>query len=172
MSIDPNLLPGDAKVALRSLDRRYREVFAGHGDDEAEDDLAIRPGPGGWSALAHVVAAAEGIARCSEALDAVVDREHPTLDPAAVDPDHKPADPAPTGTVDERVSQLAWEADELAERADRLRGDDWSRVGVVAGQQRTVSALDILRAGVEVGVRHLRGAEEVLEAVRRALDQE
>jgi hypothetical protein len=170
MPIDPNLPPSDAAVALRSLDRRYRAAFAGQEDDEAPDDLAHRPGPDGWSALAHVVAAARGIATCAGALTEVLSEESPRLEPAAIDPDRKPADPAPTGTVDERISELAWEADALADLVDRTKGTRWARVGVVAGQQRTIGADDIVRAAVAVGVEHLRGAEQVLEAVRAERD--
>jgi hypothetical protein len=167
MTIDPNLSPSDAIVALRSLDRRYRAAFAGHEDDEAADDLAHRTGPDGWSALAHVVAAARGIAACSTALDAVLRQDGPLLDPAATDPDRKPADPAPTGTVDERVSELAWEADALADRMERTKGEQWARVGVVQGRKQTVGALDLVRTAVSVGVEHLRGATRVLDEVRR-----
>jgi hypothetical protein len=167
MHIDPNLPPSDAAVALRSLDRRYRSVFTGLGDDESPDDLAHRPGPDGWSALAHVVAASRGIATVASALDAVLTSELPEIDPTTIDPDRKPADPSPSGTVDERVSELAWEADALADRVERTKGADWTRRAAVTGSPRDVEALDLVRTAVAVGVTHLRGAQGVLDAVRR-----
>jgi hypothetical protein len=164
--IDPNLSPSDAAVALRSLDRRYRAAFAGHEDDEAPDDLAHRRGPEGWTALAHVVAGARAIATCAAALDRVLREDGPELEPATVDPDRTPFDPQPSGTVDDRVSELAWEADALADRVERTGAEQWARVGVLRGQHRTVGALDILRTAVSAGVEHLRGSEQVLETVR------
>jgi hypothetical protein len=166
MTIDPHLSPADAAVALRSLDRRYRAVFLGHEDDEAPDELAHRQGPDGWSALAHVVAAARGLATCSESIARVIAEEAPVLEPSAVDPDRIPADPSPTGSVDERVSELAWEADALADRVERTRAEQWARVGVVRTHRQTVGALDVLRVAVSLAVEHLRGAERVLDAVR------
>ena len=167
MAIDPNLPPSDAVVALRSLDRRYRSVFTGLGDDEAPDELAHRPGPDGWSALAHVVAAARGIATLASALDLALTSELAEIDAAAIDPDRKPADPDPTGTVDERVSELAWEADALADRADGVKGEEWNRTAAVAGTPREVPAIELLRAAVALGIDHLKGAQQVLDAVRR-----
>jgi hypothetical protein len=41
------------------------------------------------------------------------------------------------------------------------------RTGVVGGSGRTVTALDLARQAVDIGVGHLRAAEQVLAAVRR-----
>jgi hypothetical protein len=167
MTIDPHLSPADAAVALRSLDRRYRAVFLGHEDDEAPDELAHRQGPDGWSALAHVVAAARGLATCSESIARVIAEEAPVLEPSAVDPDRIPADPSPTGSVDERVSELAWEADALADQIKRVPANRWGRSGRIAGTGHAVGSLDLVRAAVEAGVTHLKAAEQTLEAARR-----
>jgi hypothetical protein len=165
--IDPNLSPADAAVALRSLDRRYRAALAGREDDESPDDLALRPGPDGWSALGHVVAAARAIAACAAALDEVQREELAEVDRSVVEADRRPVDPTPTGTVDERVSELAWEADALADRIKRVPADRWGRSGRISGTGRAVGSLDLVRAAVEAGVTHLRSAEQTLEAARR-----
>ena len=54
------LTPADAAVTLRGLERRYRGLFSGVGDDETPDDAAHRR-VDGWSAIDHVVAAARAI---------------------------------------------------------------------------------------------------------------
>src|SRR4029453_14700396 len=63
------LPPSDAAVALRGLERRYRGLFSGLGDDEAPDDVAHRQVQG-WSAIEHIVAAAWAIAAAERALAA------------------------------------------------------------------------------------------------------
>jgi len=159
------LAPSDAAVALRSLERRYRGLFTGLGDDESPDDLAHRA-VGGWSALEHLVAAARAISAADRALAAVITDDRPTLAAADVDPAQRPKPGAPTGTVHERLSELGLEANAAADRIDAIPSDDWDRRGVVAGSGREVTALDLARLAVDAGVTHLRAAEQVLAAVR------
>jgi hypothetical protein len=118
------LAPSDAEVALRGLERRYRGLFAGLGEDESPDDLAHRA-RGGWSAIEHIVAAAWAIAGADRALERVLTVDDPVLPAADVDPEARPKPGA-----------------------------------------RTVTALDLARLAVDVGVTHLRAAEDVLAAVR------
>jgi hypothetical protein len=159
------LTPNDAAVTLRGLERRYRGLFAGLGEDETPDDVAHRR-VDGWSAIDHVVAAARAIAAADRALAQVLSTEGPTLDPADVEPQARPV--APTGTVHERLSELGYEAVALADRLDRVPAQDWAREGVVApsaGSGHPVAALDLLRQAVDAGVTHLDGARRVLAAV-------
>ncbi|HEY7072019.1 MAG TPA: hypothetical protein VH479_17970 [Acidimicrobiales bacterium] len=160
------LSPSDAAVALRGLERRYRGLFAGLGDDEAPDDVAHRQVQG-WSAIEHIVAAAWAIAAAERALTAVRTHDTPTLAAADVDPEARPKPGAPTGTVHERLSELALEATALADRVERTPPEDWDRAATVEGTGRKVTALDIMRGAVDAGVSHLRAAETVLNAVRR-----
>lgn len=161
------LAPSDGVVALRSLERRYRGLFAGLGEDESPDDLAQRQARSGWSALEHVVAAAWAISASGRALDAVLTTESPLLDPTQVDPVLRTRPGAPTGTVHERLAELGIEANDLADRAERVVAKDWDRLGMLDdGSGRRVSALDLLRAAVDAGVTHLRGAEYALDEVR------
>jgi hypothetical protein len=159
------LAPSDAEVALRGLERRYRGLFAGLGEDESPDDLAHRA-HGGWSAIEHIVAAAWGISAADRALQTVLTLDDPVLAAADVEPDARPKPGAPTGAVHERLSELGLEANAAADRIASVPASDWSRTATVEGTGRTVTALDLARLAVDVGVTHLRAAEEVLAAVR------
>ena len=159
------LSPSDAVVALRSLERRYRRLFAGRDDDESPDDLAHRRA-GGWSAIEHVVAAARFIAAANRALATVLTADSPSVGAAAVDPAAPPRPTGPMGRVHERLAELGSEANTMAERIAKVPAGDWSRPAIVDGSGRTITALDIARAAVDAGVTHLRQAEKVLAEVR------
>jgi hypothetical protein len=161
-----SLAPSDIVVALRGLERRYRGLFAGLGEDESPDDVAHRV-VGGWSPIEHTVAGAWGIAAADRALAAVLADDSPTLDAADVDPDARPKPGAVTGTLHERLAELGLEANAAADRAAATPAGDWGRTGVVAGTGRRVTALDLARLAVDAGVGHLRAAEELLARVRR-----
>jgi hypothetical protein len=161
-----SLAPSDIVVALRGLERRFRGLFAGLGEDESPDDVAHRA-VGGWSPIEHVVAAAWGISAADRALATVLTADAPTLPAADVDPDARPKPGGVTGTVHERLSELGLEANAAADRVEATPARDWAREGVVEGTGRTVTALDLARHAVDAGVTHLREAESVLARVRR-----
>ena len=156
--------PADAVVALRSLGRRYREVFTGPGDDDDVDELAVRNGAAGRSALDEVVAATRTITFLGRAVEQVLVQEDPVLHPAVAARDERDW-PMATGTVHERVSELAWEADALADRVEHVSADDWSRRGRVAGHDLTPTAVEILWDAVDSAVAHLRAADRTLAEV-------
>jgi hypothetical protein len=161
------LAPSDASVALRGLERRYRGLFSGLGEDESPDDVAHRSSHG-WSAIEHVVAAAWAIGAAERALAAVATEDSPTLAAADVEAEARPKPGSPTGTVHERLAELGFEANTAADRIDATPAADWDRSGTVAGTGRRVTALDLARGAVDAGVSHLRAAETVLDAVRRS----
>jgi hypothetical protein len=157
------LTPNDAAVTLRGLERRYRALFAGLGEDESPDDVAHRR-VDGWSAIDHVVAAARALAAADRTLAKVLTTDTPTLDPADVEPQSRPV--APTGTVHERLSELGYEAQALADRISDVNTQDWNRQGIVSdGQGRRVTGLDLVRSAIDAGVTHLDGTRKVLAAV-------
>jgi hypothetical protein len=160
------LAPSDIAVTLRGLERRYRGLFAGLGEDESPDDVAHRVS-GGWSPIEHVVAAAWAIAAADRALAAVLTADRPVLDPADVDPDARPKPGAVSGTLHERLAELGFEAAAAADRIDATASGDWTRAGTVDGTDRRVTALDLAKLAVDAGISHLRGAEGVVGAVRR-----
>jgi hypothetical protein len=157
--------PSDAVVALRSLGRRFRGLFAGLEADESPEDLAHRNASDGRSALDHVVAATRTLTFLGRALEQVLVEDDPVLHPAVLDRAEREW-PTASGTVEERVSELAWEADHLADRADRVGAHDWSRQGRVARHDATVSATEVLWDAVDSAVEHLRSAERALTEVR------
>jgi hypothetical protein len=160
------LSPSDAAVTLRGLERRYRGLFAGLGDDESPDDLAHRQS-GGWSAIEHVVAAAWAISAAERAFAAVLTDDDPGLPVADLDPASRPKPQAPTGPLHERLAELGLQANSLAARTDHVAAEDWDRTGRLDdGRGATVTALDVVRSAVDAGVTHLRDAERVLAAVR------
>jgi hypothetical protein len=160
------LAPSDVVVALRGLERRYRGLFAGLGEDETPDDVAHRM-VGGWSPIEHIVAGAWAISAADRALAAVLTSDSPVLDAADVLPEARPKPGQVTGTVHERLAELGLEANAAADRVENTPAGDWDRTGTVAGTDRTVTALDLARLAVDAGVTHLRAAEELLAAVRR-----
>ena len=162
------LAPSDAVVALRSLERRYRALFADLGEDESPDDVARRPGgEGGWSVLEHIVAAAWAIAACGRSIEAVLTTDVPNLTATDVDPDARPRPGSPSGTLHERLAELGLEANQVADRIEHVPANDWKRTGVVGdGASREVTVLDLVRAAVDAGVGHLRAAERLVAQVR------
>ena len=158
--------PSDAVVALRSLGRRFRGLFAGHEHDESPDELAHRVGPEGHSALDHVVAATRTITFLGRAVQQVLVEDDPVLHPGVADPSARDFGASPDGPVEERLAELGWEADALADRVEHEPADAWSRQARVAGADATVSALAVLWDAVDSAVEHLRAAERTLAAVR------
>ena len=158
--------PSDAVVALRSLGRRFRGLFAGLEHDESPEDIAHRVGPDGHSAIDHIVAATRGITFLGRALEQILVDDDPVLHPAVVDHAGARWGEAPDGTVEERLAELAWEAEALADRIEHVSASDWSRQGRVASHDADVSALGVLWDAVDSAVEHLRAAERTLAAVR------
>jgi hypothetical protein len=158
--------PSDAVVALRSLGRRWRGLFAGLGDDETPDDLAHRPGAAGTSALDHAVHATRTLSLLGRAVEQALVEDDPVLHPAVGDPSQRAWDgQSPTG-VDDALAELSHEADRLADRVDRVTADEWAHRVRVAGQDADVTPLDVLWDAVDSAVADLRAAESTLREVR------
>lgn len=152
--------PSDAIVALRSLDRRYREAFAAV-DEASVDELAHRDGADGRSALDHVVAASHTLTFLGRALEMILVEDDPVLHPAVLDAAAR-VWPDSTGTLRDRLAELAWEADAVADRAAGVAANDWARRARVAGDDQTVSAADIVWDAVDSAVGHLRATEAAI----------
>jgi DinB superfamily len=160
------LSPSDAVVALRGLERRYRELFEPLPEGESPDDIAQRSGPDGWSVFDHIVAATQAIAAANRTLARVLIAEAPTVRPGEVDRAARPKPAVAAGSLDEAIAELGREAAAAADRIERVPAESWSRTAVVEdGPGRTVTALDIARTAVDAGVSHLRAAQDVLAAV-------
>lgn len=156
--------PADAIVALRSLGRRYRSLFAGLGDDESPDDLAHRIGSKGRSALDHIAGASRTITTSDRTLERILVEDEPSLDPMSTDTSEREAEQQPSGTVDERIADLEVDATRLADRASRAGARDWGRSG--RDGDVTVTGAEVLWRAVDAAIDHLKEAERVLSEVR------
>jgi hypothetical protein len=158
-------------VALRGLERRYRELFEPLGEEESPDELAHRCAADGWSVIDHIAAATQAIAAANRALARVLIAEAPTVRPDEVDPAARPKPAFAGGSVDELLTALGREASAAADRIERVPAESWSRAATVDdGSGRTVTGLDIARVAVDAGVGHLRAAGNVLATVRGGPD--
>jgi hypothetical protein len=101
----------------------------------------------------------------ADALRLVLTRDNPDL---AVPPlEGDPPAASASASVDQVLNQLAAAAESLAKDISNVSGPEWTRSGRVDGQ--TVTALDVVRGGVQLAIFHLRAAERtVSEVVREA----
>ncbi|MEQ1785886.1 MAG: hypothetical protein ABL966_02445 [Acidimicrobiales bacterium] len=158
--------PADAVVALRSLGRRWRGLFAGLADDESPDDLAHRPGADGRSALDHAVLATRTLALLGRAVEQALVDDDAVLHPAVGDPSQRSWDGPADAGVDDSLAELAHEAERLADRVSRVTAQEWQRRARVAGQDADVGPLDVLWDAVDTAVAELKAAEATLREVR------
>src|SRR5437764_7788867 len=84
--------PADAAVALRSFPRRYGSLLTQPMEDEGDrpDDVVRRPGPSGWSAVAHAHWAGMAFDAVGEALHQVLIHDGPDVSVPAVEPPAPP----------------------------------------------------------------------------------
>jgi hypothetical protein len=156
--------PADAIVALRSMRRRWRGLFAGLDEDGTAEALARRPGATGHSAVDHASHATESLTLLDRALEQVVVDDDPVLDPAVADARQR-AWPGSDASVDEVIEDLARAAERMADRADRISSGDWTRRGAV-DHGGEVDALTVLWDAVDTAVADLRAAETTIREVR------
>lgn len=158
--------PRDAVVALRSLGRRWRGLFAGLGEDESPDDLAHRPGADGRSALDHALHATRTLSLLGRAVEQTLWEEDAVLHPAVGDAGQRVWEAQAAGSVDDSLDELAHEADRLAARVEHVPADEWRRKARVAGQDADTSPLEVLWDAVDAAVADLKAAEATLREVR------
>jgi hypothetical protein len=154
--------PSDAAVALRSFPRRFGRALSRPDDEDRPDDvLHRRPIAGGLSAIEQAAAVAAGLALADEAFRDVMYRRDPkiSLPPVDVEP---PADGVqdPPDVVVDRIKAAG---EGLADAIDSAPGDGWARTG--RGPDGPVSALDVVRTAVHLGVHHLRLIERTIADV-------
>lgn len=161
------IAPKDAVVALRSFPRRFRAALRPT-DDENFDEFAHRVGSTGSAPIDHLVDAGRSLALLRHALDRVLQESAPVLPPGVLDRAAREWPGAP-GALDDELDALDGEANEFAERVDRVPADDWSREATLAGADgRTVTAHQILDEAVQTAVTDLDAATKALQDVRHA----
>jgi hypothetical protein len=140
------LAPKDAAVAIRSIPRRFREVFA---QLEPDDD------PRAWRAVVeHAIVARDAMETTAGHLRHVLIEARPELHEVTVDGAHV----AVTADVKAILADLQRAAEGLARTIDSVDAGDWRRPAVLNGNE--VTALDIVRHAVLQSVSHLRMAEQ------------
>ncbi len=149
--------PTDAVVTLRSLPRRFGEAFdrlagAGGADD---DDVTRGPADGGLSPLAHAAWTASALEEIGSAFRRVQEVSNPPITLPPLDPPGPVV--GPDDTVASVLARLGERARSVADAMAAVHGEDWLRTGQAA--TGPVSALDIARYGVRLGVEHLRAVE-------------
>jgi hypothetical protein len=164
------LSPQDAAIAFRSYPRRYREALATPQDDDtgdAEDmeELAHRLGPGGRSAVQILSDVTRTWVVLRDALRRLVVDERPLLHPAVTDRSQRAWDADAPESLDDALALLTDEADTFASEIERVATGDWTRLGDVAGGGE-ITALDVVRDGVQVGHDGLDDVSAALTAVR------
>jgi hypothetical protein len=157
--------PPDAKVAIKSFPRRYREallpVLAG---DNGEEVVRRRPSPTTWSALEYTAHVADLYGLFADVVTRMYAEDHPTID--FWDPDERAASEG-YGEMDPQavLALLASNGERLSAAADRVDADSWHRTAVFPWGERDI--LTMVRNAVHEGTHHLRDVHKVLDAVRR-----
>lgn len=165
--------PADAAVALRSLQRRFRELLGDLGTGELVEESARTPGSDGRSALDHVCRAGQGIEFLTRSLPRVLTEDDPVLDPAPTDAPSPDRDQGGTreavagATWEERLAEFGRDAARLADRIDGVPAGDWVRSARVRGDDRALNAADLLWETVDYTVGQLKEAQRVVSEVRR-----
>jgi hypothetical protein len=159
--------PSDAAVTLRSFPRRFKAALTLPESEQRPDDVVHRrPRGGSLSAAEHAAWTAAAIDQVASAFRRVITQDNPEIQLPPVDV----APPVPGGEdpTDAIVAGIQAVADLLADRIGDVRGNEWIRTGRLDGT--TVSALDVIRHAVRVGVEHLHAAERTVAEVAREID--
>lgn len=154
--------PSDAATALRSFPRRFAAVLAGPFDeDRPADVLHRRPAAGGLSAIEHAGWVAAGIPQATEAFAAVMYQDDPAIALPALDPAAAVgADELAPAAV---VAAIKVAGDALAGAIEQAPKDGWNRTG--HARTEPITALEVVRFAVHLGVHHLRLTERTIDAV-------
>jgi hypothetical protein len=164
MALDLSKLgPTDVATTMRSLPRRFREALEVR-DDEDVEQLAAVAGPDGRSALDHVAGTGRMLALFNQAVSEVVSGRNPVLQAAITDSSARQWEQAATDLEGEQ-GLLDDEAKALADRVDRVSGDQWTLTGSVVGGGE-LSALDVAKEAVRVAVDGLHATEAAMEHAR------
>ena len=152
-----HLMTGDAITALRSMGRRWSELFK----DVLEERLRRRPDPEVWSPLEYAAHTRDVIALIGRGMNEVLKGTEPSFpavepDPAGADHGYNALDPS------EVLDRLAAEAERMADRASKALPEHWNRRATTGGEP--TDAAWMLRHAVHDASHHLRDVERILGA--------
>jgi hypothetical protein len=161
--------PSDAAVALRSFPRRFTLVLARPDDEDRPDDVVHRrPKSGGLSAIEHGAWVAIGTGQADEAFRAVMYLDHPEVTLPSVDVD--PPVPGGEANAETAIARIKGATDPFAAAIQDAPSSGWTRTGrTVDGVDGEITALDVVRLAVHLGVHHLRLAEQTVDEVAHDL---
>jgi hypothetical protein len=143
-----SISPSDAVLTLRGLGRRLTEAVAKLGNGGADRAGAL---------IAGADASMRQLGQASETV-----RVHD--DPAVTVP--QPDAVGPSGSPQSAIDHLVTTASSMAVGVEHATNAEWTRTGRITdgpGAGREISALDLLRAAVFVGVTALRGVEALAD---------
>jgi hypothetical protein len=146
-----HLSPDDAVAALRSYPRRFRELITSVPLDDLPDAV-----------LEHADHVARSVALLGEALRQVLVQDRPVLHPGIASDTEREWSMPSTTSAETVLDFLQVECDAMADTIRDVTADAWNRTGLVAGADREVSALDLVREAVRTGSDHLRSAQSLL----------
>jgi hypothetical protein len=160
--------PQDAIVTFRSLRRRFAEAF-----DQAEDagDVTRLRDGASLSPLQHAASTASALQAIGIAVERVNVAENPEISLPPVVPAGPGGGSATRATAGGEstppavLAHLGDIAGSVADGMAEMHGDDWTRTGRTP--EGEVTALDIARLGVRIGIDHLRAAQEAIRAGSR-----
>lgn len=158
-----HLSPSDAVVAMRTWPRRYRAAFAPR-DEQQIDEIAVRLGPDGVSALELAVQSVRTWVLLEKALHDIRLLDAPTVHPAVADPAARAWDSFTAETLDSVLEQIDDVSTSLADAIESMPSIDWTRTANVAGGDE-IDALTVAQEAVRVGADNLRAIERTLSAV-------
>ena len=156
------LMPSDAVVALRTLPRRVNAALGVV--DEATEGRAHQLGADGVSAIEAILGATATLAVLKKGLSDVSILDDAPLHPAVTNRRLRSIELSTNEPTEAVLEQFTERVTALADLAESIKGKDWSRTGVVADAR--VSALDLLRDAVEVGVDALAQVERIIASLR------
>lgn len=155
------LMPGDALVALRSLPRRVSAALGVF--DESTEARAHQIGREGVSAVEAILSATATLAVLEKGLYDVSTLDDPPLHPAVTDRGLRSVELSTAEPTEAVLDQFSERITTLVDLAETIKGREWSRTGV-AGEAK-VTALDLLRESVSVGVDALALVERTIASV-------
>jgi S-DNA-T family DNA segregation ATPase FtsK/SpoIIIE len=147
---------GDAITALRTMGRRWNELFKG----VPVEVLRRRPAPDVWSPLEYAAHTRDVLDLHAFGLNEILkgqDPEFPVIEPDEGAPDHGYNTQEPAAVLE----ALAKHATRIADRAaDVVGADPWSRTATVGDNK--IDAGWLLRHGLHDASHHVRDVQRIL----------